>query len=55
MMAVFVLIVKIILLISALLMSIAAAGADSDGMGERCGVMAMMFTAALVILIVFGR
>jgi hypothetical protein len=54
-MMVFLLVVKVILLMAALFMAMASAGADSERMGERCGVMAIMFTAALVILIVFGR
>lgn len=49
----FLLIVKIILLIAALFMGVASIGANTETLGNRCVTMATVFTAALVVLIMF--
>ena len=49
----FLLIVKIILLIAALLTAVASIGANSNALGNRCVVLTAVFVAALVGLIVF--
>lgn len=49
----FILIVKIVLLIAALIMGVASIGANTNELGARCVTLATMFTAALVALIWF--
>ena len=49
------LLVKIILMIAALFSAIAAMGATEDKMGDRCVVLATMFTTAVVVMLMFEK